>query len=537
MLPFEDHTIYTGVATWAESRGSELALIGDGRPVSYAKLLARARRIAGGLQACGISTDDPIALWVSNRPEWITTQLAAAYIGAPVVAANTRYRTHELEYMLTDAECVAIITESSFLGTDYLELLASIEPGIRTTPPDQFKGENTSLHTVITVDGTDAYAASQTLDSITAPVEEPPLDDPHEPAAIFYTSGTTGEPKGCVHTHYSLVNHSANAAQHIGLTESDSVLGVLPFPGIWGYNIWLGTLISGATLVVQRQFTPTRTAQLVSTHNVSCFPGLATMVLRTVNTVGTDWTQSLKKGVVGFLTESYSPDRFDHIESALGFPIIQPYGLSEGNSMIFVGDPSDDRTDRQLVGGPLVSNAIEAKIIDPESGEPCDDGDVGELHIRGYNIMNGYLGKPAESAEAIDEDGWLHTGDLCVKHGKYFEFQSRIDDALRVRGFLVSPREIEVVIDEIPGVLQSQVVGITDNEAGEEAVAFIRASEGEPDCSAESIYETLHNRLADYKIPRHIEFVPEFPRIAGPHGEKIQKQELAARAKELINAN
>jgi fatty-acyl-CoA synthase len=259
---------------------------------------------------------------------------------------------------------------------------------------------------------------------------------------------------------------------------------------------------------------------------------MATMYLRTLDAAGEDWTASLERGVTAFLTESYDPDTFERIEDGLGFPIVQPYGLSEANSQIFVGRPDAPMAERKRVGGPLVAAEQEAKVVDPETGERVAEGETGELCLRGYNVMTAYLGKPEATAEAIDEGGWLHTGDLCSREGELLEWHSRLDDALRVRGFLVTPREIEVAIDGIAGVEQSQVVGAPHERHGQVPVAFVRRSA--PDLDAEALLDALAEQVADYKLPVHVEFVESFPRTEGPHGEKVQKHELRGRARDLV---
>ncbi|MFP4625000.1 MAG: class I adenylate-forming enzyme family protein [Natronomonas sp.] len=537
MLPFPEETIFGGIEAVAEGRRHESALVGDGGTWTYGELLERSRSLAGGLATLGIETGDTIAVWLSNSPEWIITQLAASYLDAAVVSVNTRYRTHELEYMLSDADCRVIVTESSFLDTDYLAMLADVVPSIRNKSPDTFDPEGFALTDVIAVDDTNGFEAVRHIDSIHAAPTGSRATDPDAPAAVFYTSGTTGDPKGCLQSSRSLLNHSANAAAHIGVDSSDTVVGVLPFPGVWGYNTWLGTLARGGTLVCQRHFDAERTAELCAAHGATVFPGQAVMYDRMLETGDRAWTESLDRGVICFLTMNYDRDTLERIEKTVDIPLVQPYGLSEGNSQVFVGRPSDPFEERARVGGPLVSPEIDAKVVDPETGEERPEGEKGELLLRGYNVMEGYLGKPEATAETLDEDGWLLTGDLCSIAGEYVEFHARIDDALRVRGFLVSPRDIETAIDSIPGVAQSQVVGTPHDRHGTVPVAFVRLDESTTGGSTpvEATLEAeLKGTVADYKRPEHIEIVDSFPRTEGPHGAKVQKHELEERAANIL---
>lgn len=536
MLPFPDRTLYQGIADVADRRPDGVAIIDGTERVTFQDLVTRSRRLAGGLASLGVEPGETIAIWLSNGVEWVQSQLAASYLGAAAVAVNTRYRTDELAYMLDDADCAVLVTETAFLDTDYLAMLADVVPSVRTAAPESFSPTDLALEAVVAVDEAPEFEAVQQFEAVvgadTPPVE--PADDPTAPVAVFYTSGTTGDPKGCLQSSRSVLNHSALSARHLGVTGTDVVLGALPFPGVWGFNTWLGTLAQGATLVVQSHFEPEEATRLVRDHQITTLSGMAVMFTRMLDARSMTWAESLERGVICFLTLSYDPDTFEWIEEAVGFPLVQPYGLSEGNSQIFVGRRDVPLAVRKRVGGPLVSAAQEAKIVDPETGDRRAEGEAGELCLRGYNIMNGYLGKPAATADAIDQDGWLHTGDLCSRDGDILEYHARLDDALRVRGFLVTPREIEVAIDDVVGVEQTQVVGAPHSRHGQVPVAFVRRSDTA--VSADDIRGDLEGRLADYKIPAAVSFVESFPRTESPHGDKVQKHTLRERAQELVSS-
>jgi fatty-acyl-CoA synthase len=202
--------------------------------------------------------------------------------------------------------------------------------------------------------------------------------------------------------------------------------------------------------------------------------------------------------------------------------------------MVFVGDPDDPLEQRERVGGPPVHPDAEVRVVDPETGEELPAGEEGELCLRGYNVMNGYHDKPEQTAAAVDDGGWLHTGDLGVRdEAGYFYYRSRLDDALRVRGFLVTPRDIEAALNGQPGVDQAQVVGASHPRHGQVPVAFVIRADGsdgdDGDLDAATLRESLAAEVADYKVPEDIEFVEEFPRTEGPHGAKVRKGELRER--------
>ncbi|MFC6766500.1 class I adenylate-forming enzyme family protein [Natrinema soli] len=532
MLERNDATVYQGIAAVADRYPDRTALVFEDDRTSYGELIAESEALAEALSELGVGAGDRIAVWLGNRPEWITAQLAASYLGAAVVAVNTRYRTHELEYMLDDSDCELLLTEESFLGNDYLEMLSEIVPEIRETDPESVAVESTGgLNHVIALEDHSDYPAARSYGDVVNRERNgddiSPAADPSAPATVFYTSGTTSDPKGCLQSNRSLLNHSYNVGEFFDISADDVALGVLPFCGIWGYNMFLSALAHGIPLVVQTHFDAERTIELIESHEVTYMSALATMLLRMRrhDAFEPERVASMECGAAGFITMGYDETVFEDLEDAFGFPLVQPYGLSEGNSQIFVGDPSDSIEQRKQVGGPPIHPELELRIADPETNETLPPGEEGEICLRGYNVMNEYHEKPEKTAAVVDGDGWFHTGDLGTRDGDgYFYYQSRIDDALRVRGFIVTPRDIETVIDDHPAVELSQVVGAPHPRHGQAPVAFVKRAD--PDLDVAELRTFLEDRVADYKIPEDVEFVDEFPRSEGPHGEKIQKTEL-----------
>lgn len=542
MLEWEDATVYQGIAAVADQHPNQTALIFENDRTSYAELIAESKALAQTLADFGVGTGDRIAVWLSNRPEWITTQLAASYLGAAVVAVNTRYRTHELEYMLNDSGSKVLITEESFLGNNYLEMLSEITPEIREEDPESFSSESTTAldHVVALEDSPDFPAIRNYGDVVDRNRDRDdisPAEDPNVPATVFYTSGTTSDPKGCLQSNRSLLNHSYNVGDHFGISADDVALGVLPFCGVWGYNMFMSGLTHGIPLVVQTHFDAKRTIELIENQGVTYMSALATMLLRMKrhDDFDPERVASMERGATGFITMGYDEGIFEDLEEAFGFPLVQPYGLSEGNSQIFAGDPMDSLAQRKKVGGPPIHSDLEIRIADPETNQTLSPGEEGEICLRGYNVMNEYHNKPHQTDDSVDEDGWFHTGDLGVRDEQgYFYYQSRLDDALRVRGFLVTPRDIETVIDEHPAVDLSQVVGAPHPRHGQVPVAFVKRADAQLD-EAE-LRTFLEDHVADYKVPEDVEFVEQFPRSEGPHGEKIQKTQLRDRVSDRYQA-
>lgn len=390
MLEWPDSTIYQGIEDVASTGRDRTALVFDGTRVTYGDLLAESRAFASGLAELGVGLGDRVAVWLGNRPAWITAQLAASYLGAAVVAVNTRYRTHELAYMLEDSGCSVLLTEESFLGYDYLEMLADVVPEIQSEVSGPLEADEfPALDHVLAVEGNEAFPAVRAYDVVTDASRDtdPPAPDTDagSPACVFYTSGTTGNPKGCLQSDHSLLNHAHQVGVHLGVDEDDVALGVLPFPGVWGHNVFTSALAHGATLVVQTHVDPERTLRLIDEYDATYVSGTATIFQRIMEADGfvPERVASVERGTVAFLNTGFDEDLFERIESTFGFPPVQPYGLSEANSQVFVGDPADPMARRKAVGGPLIHPDAEAKVVDPETGERLDQGEAGELCLRG----------------------------------------------------------------------------------------------------------------------------------------------------------
>jgi len=538
-MEWPDATLYEGLREVADRNPDATAIQFRGERTTYAELLAESRALARGLADLGVGAGDRVAVWLGNRPEWVTTQLAVSRLGAATVAVNTRYRTHELEYILQDSGCSVLVTEESFLGNDYLDMLAEVAPSVREDSPEAFDPESVpSLEAVVGLTTNPAFPAVRGYDNVRdrdregAPSVDAlnPATDPAAPVAVFYTSGTTSDPKGCLQSSRSVLNHSYNVGAYLGLGAEDVALGVLPFCGVWGYNTMLSALSRGLPLVVDTHFKAERALDLVEDHGVTYCNAQAVMFdrMRRAEGFAPERVATLRRGVTAFLTMGVDGDVFEELEDAFGFPLVQPYGISEGNSMVFVGDPTATLEQREQVGGPPVHPDAEVRVADPETGETLPAGEEGELCLRGYNVMNGYHDKPEQTAAAVDEEGWLHTGDLGVRDDEgSFYYRSRLDDALRVRGFLVTPRDIEAALNGQPGVDQAQVVGAAHPRHGQVPVAFV--TRADPDVDAATLRERLTAEVADYKVPEGVEFVAEFPRTEGPHGAKVQKGKLRER--------
>ncbi|MCY4729912.1 acyl--CoA ligase [Natronomonas gomsonensis] len=537
MLEWPEATIYQGLTSVAASAPSSLALIFEDETTTYGELVAESRRLARALAALDVGVGDTIAIWLRNRPAWIEAQLAASYLGASVVAVNTRCGSRDLDHVLNDAGVGVVLTEPGSSDPTHLEMLASLAPGIVDADLDAFSPDRyPDLSHVVTTTAAPGYDAVRSLqemkDMATAAPTPDPVDTPAASACVFYTSGTTGDSKGCPQSNRSLLNHSYQVGEHFDLSSDDVALGALPFCGIMGHNTFLSALAHGIPLVLQPEFDAAAAIDLIETHEVTYFSAIGSMYERMVVTeeFTSERVTTLSKGAVAFVSGT-DRETFERVEGAVGFPLVRPYGLSEANSQVFVGDPDATVEERFRTGGPPVHPDEEAaRVVDPETGDPLPTDEQGELCLRGYNVIDSYLGRPEATAAAVDEDGWFHTGDLAERGPDGVYYHARMDDALRVRGFLVAPRAVERAVESHPAVDAAQVVGAPHPRHGQVPVAFVTGE----DADETAVREFLVDRLADYKVPERVFAVASFPRTDGPHGRKIQKHELRDRVETLF---
>lgn len=536
MVRWEDSPLFDVVGEVASTREDTRMLQFADSGVTYGEVLAAGQQFARGMAALGHDPGEPAAIWLPNRPEWVSTHLGFACLGAPVVAVNTRYRSEELEYMLEDSGATTLVLQPSILTRDLFDILIEVCPAVDNVGPEALAAEtDNGLERVVVVGSDESGSLPHAASRYAAVIERGATTDSRsrdvaatDPCTVFYTSGTTSKPKGVVHDHVSTANHPYYVGQWFGLDDADVALAVLPICGVAGFDFTWSSILNGATTILQPHFDADETARVIEANEVSYFVGVGEMYEEIMAT-GRDLT-SLRRVSV-YLTNE---DQMREIEATLGCPVVQPYGLSEAHSHMCMSQPTDPFDERILPGGPPIHAEIEVEVRDPETNERLVD-EPGELFVRGYSRMKEYLGNPEKTAEEIDHDGWLATGDLCeIDRRGVMRYYSRIDDMLRLRGYRVAPQEIEAVIDGHPGVDRSQVVAARSGEMGELPVAFVRAPAG--NVTGDQLRAYLNERVADFKVPREFVFIDEFPVTESPNGTKIQRGELADRAAALVGS-
>lgn len=494
-----------------------------GLRLNYRQFAAEVDRAARGLLALGIQRGEHVAIWATNVPEWVVLQFAAARMGAVLVNINPAYRAHELRYVLKQSDSVALVLVDRFKSSDYFAMLTEVCPQLGSQ-------EFPKLRHVIAIKGNPPPMAiswqqmlaggdSVAADSVRAAASELRASDA---ANIQYTSGTTGFPKAATLSHRNLLLNVFYSGACQNLSEQDRIC--IPVPFYHCFGCVLGTLMAaayGAAMVVPNEsFDPVATLDAIEKERCTALYGVPTMFIAQLHDPslpGRD-LKSLRTGIM-----AGSPCPIETMRAVTGVmgcrEVTIGYGQTEASPIITqtrYDDPLELRV--ETVGRPLPG--VEVKIVDPCSGQALPDEQQGELCARGHVVMIGYYNNPEATAEAIDSDGWLHTGDLAMRlPNGYYKITGRIKDMVIRGGENIYPREIEEFLFTHPAVEQAAVVGVPDQKYGEELCAWIKLKPGKS-ATEDEIRCFCRAELAHYKVPRYVKFVDNYPQtVTG----KIQK--------------
>ena len=534
--PFADATAYEMLAAVADQHATREAMVFGDERITFADFRARVDAFAGGLAALGLARGDALAIWLPNRPLWFVTQYAAARLGVVVVALNPRYRAHELGYILGQSKAKALVVTDHLGPIDYFETLHEVIPELATAVPGELASAALPHLRHVLVDAEDPYPGCLCVSDLygVGQAASPALPAPDDVFTLLYTSGTTSFPKGAMISHRNAVPHGWNCGRQLRLTPADRVLHALPAAGTWGgLCIPLSTWSHGAGLVLMQSWDPLQALQLIERERCTVFNAVDTMLKPLLEHPDLDRydRSSLRTGGFGMVGGG-GPGMFDAIVKRLGVPLAyQPYGMTEVNALSLFHD-LDEPLDLRSQSGVLPAPGVEVRVARPESGRGCAPGEEGELQFRGSLVTRGYYDKPEETRAAFTIDGWFHTGDLAVQdgHGHTF-FKGRLKETLRISHFMVAPGEIEAFLQTHPDVDQAFVVGVPDPELNEAPVAYVIVTPHARLTEAE-LRAFCRGKIASYKIPKAVRFVPDVPRTPSPHGDKVQRGKLRQQAME-----
>jgi fatty-acyl-CoA synthase len=538
--PFLRATVGGMLATVAARAGDREAIVAPDRRITYAEFHREAERLARGLLAQGVKKNDKVALWLPNRPEWLFAQYGCALIGAVVVALNTRYRAHELRYILRQSDATTLLCADHSGPVDYLETLAEVLPVLAESVPGELAADDFPMLRRVVVDAEDPYPGCLRLREL-ADDGDPPgwaaalraaeeAVTPEDPFTILYTSGTTSFPKGAVISHWNCLPHGWWCGEVLRLTEADRVLHALPLSGTWGgLCIPLAAFSHGATVILMETFEPAVALRLMEAERITVWNGVDSMAIPMLEhpDLATRDRSRLRTG--GFAaTGGGERGLFEAVVERLGMrQAFQPYGMTEVNAMALVHD-LDEPFESRALAGVWPADGLEARVVDPETGRDQPVAREGELWLRGRPVTTGYYEKPEETAKAFTADGWFKTGDLAVRDAAgRIVFLARLREVLRINHFMVSPGEIEAYLQTHPKVLQAFVIGVPDPRTNEAVVAYVIPRPG-ASLTEQEVIAHCRGHIASFKVPRHVRVVPDVPRTPGPHGDKVQKARLRA---------
>ncbi len=506
---------------------------------TYARYDELVDEAARGLLSLGIGPGDHVAVWATNRPEWTLLQMATARIGAVLVTVNPAYRVRELRYTLRQADVRALFLLERFRGSDYFAMLAEACPGLGERPEGEpVSDEFPELRRVVSLSRRCDPGMIGWGDMLRRAGEEEArrlagLEGtlrPDDPINLQYTSGTTGRPKGALLSHRNILLNAYYVGECQRLSGEDRVCVPVPFYHCFGCVLGaLCTLVHGATMLVPAEhFDPEATLDCLEEERATAVYGVPTMFIAQLehpSFAGREFPD-LRTGIMAGST--CPMEVMNRVIERMGAEEITiAYGLTE-TSPVLTQTRVDDPVERRVrtVGRPIPG--AEVRIVDLE-GATLPPGRNGELWARGHGVMLGYYKMPEATAETIDPEGWLRTGDLATRDDDgYYTITGRIKDMIIRGGENIYPREIEEFLYEHPKVEEVYVVGVPHPRLGEEVCAWVKLRRGE-EATAEEIREFCRGEIAHFKVPEHVEFVREFPRTVTGKVQKYKIREEAAR--------
>jgi fatty-acyl-CoA synthase len=520
---------------WAEETPDHEFVVYPDRNLrfTYAQFNDRVDKLAKGLIRIGVGPNDKVGIWATNIPDWTTFMFATAKIGAVLVTINTSYKLSEVEYLIKNADLHTLCIIDGYRDSDYISMIFELVPELRTCVRGELKSKRFpelknvvfigpqkhrgmySTHELILLG---SYISDDELINIKKNISC------HDVVNMQYTSGTTGFPKGVMLSHHNIVNCGLSTGDFMNYTQADRLLICVPMFHCFGCVLALCAILThGATMVFVEEFDPLMVLASIQKERCTALYGVPTMFIAELHHPMFSMfdLRSLRTGI---MAGSLCPiDTMKQVMNKMNcHDLIIVYGLTESSPGMTATRITDSAEVRATTVGQNFPG-VEVRIVDPETGEECPDEVQGEICCRGYNVMKGYYKNPEATAQAIDRDGWLHSGDLAVRTREgYYRITGRIKDMIIRGGENIYPREIENYLYQMPQIEMVEVAGIADKKYGEIVGAFIKLKKDQS-LTQEEVQEFCRGKIARMKIPKHVIFVDDFPKTASG---KIQKYKL-----------
>ena len=504
---------------------------------TYSQFNRDVNKVAAALIALGVKPGYHVAVWATNVPEWFLTFWATVKIGAVLVTVNTAYKINEAEYLLRQSDTHTLVMIENCKDSDYKGIMQELCPELKNLKKGEplYSERLPFLRNVVTVgfemDGALTFEEMTELASKVSPEEVKRRSlavKPNDVANMQYTSGTTGFPKGVMLTHSNIINNGKIIGDRMDLSTADRMMVQVPMFHCFGMVLTMTSIMThGGTLCPLPYFSPKSSLACITSEKITCFNGVPTMF------------------IAMFAHEDFAKTDFSHMRTGImagsNCPaelmrraakemnmkeIVSVYGQTESAPGCTMGEVNEDEYHRVETVGTSFPN-VECKIIDPETGKDLPDGESGEFVARGFNIMKGYYKMPEATRSAIDNDGWLHTGDICLRTPDgYYKVTGRLKDMIIRGGENIYPREIEEFYLTHKKVKDIQVVGVPDKRYGEEACAWIILHDGE-ESTEEEMKEFGKEHIASHKVPRYFIFTDNFPMNAAGKILKYKMKEMS----------
>ena len=512
---------------------------------TYREFNDEAHTIAKAFLSMGIKKGDHVAIWATNYPQWFLTLFACAKIGAVLVTVNTGYKIHEAEYLLKQSDTKMLVMCDGFKDTSYVDIMYRLCRGLENGNRSNIESKNLPfLKKIVTIDEEthagmynwkELYAMADSISD-----EEYALarrgHDPHDVVNMQYTSGTTGFPKGVMLTHYNILNNGKTIGDRMKFTEKDRLCITVPLYHCFGLVLaTMASITHATTMIPVKYYSPIKVLEALDHAKCTALHGVPTMYIAMLEHPRfSEFKFCLRTGI---MAGSPCPIKvMQQVVDDMGMrEITIVYGQTEASPGC-TQTTTDDSLERRVSTVGRSFPGVETKIVDPETGETLGPGQVGEFCARGYNVMKGYYKMPEATAQAIDKDGWLHTGDLAtVDKDGYYKITGRIKDMIIRGGENIYPKEIEDFIYTHPKVSDVQVVGVPSKAYGEEIMAFVIVKEGET-LTEQEIKDYVLASMAKHKVPSFVSFIDAFPMNGAGKILKYKLREMAIEQKDLHDA-